>query len=80
MEIYDVLRSAPAQVMFILPLHLESLRGAHQNHTFGLLFGAVEQKDLVMWQFLVAVFGSPGLVPYYGLPAGCGLPLVDYAD
>ena len=52
----------------------------HKSTHFGLLFGAVERKDLLMWQFLVDVFGSPDRVPFYALPARCGVLLVDYVD
>ena len=78
MEICDALRSASAQAVCVLLLHLAALVRAQQEYAFGLLFGDVERKDFLMWRFLVDVFGSPDLVPYYDLRARCGVPLVDY--
>ena len=59
MEICDALRSASAQAVCVLPLRLVALVRAQQEYAFGLLFGAVEHKDPLMWQFLMDVFGSP---------------------
>ena len=69
MEICGVLQSAPAQAIYALPWRLVAVVRAQQEYAFGLVFVAVEQKDLMVWQFLLDVSGSPDLVPYYDLPA-----------
>ena len=80
MKIYDALQLALAQATEFFSLCLAALVRAQQDYVSSLLFRAVKHKDLMMWKFLLEVFGSPDLVVYYAALACCGVPLVDYVD
>ena len=79
MELENVLRAAPARVVFFLPRLLELLFKSMPEYAFGLSLGALDRKIRMLWEMLSLVCDVEESAPDLDLPPSFGVPLVDYA-